>query len=168
MVWVNKVQLCFINYCVQTDTLHYVPPYFPFYIVLQQHNQNKILYICSHLKTASLCTKTTIKSVSAPLHALGEGGRQKGKAGGEGEVVEKEEAEVVRRKGEAGDEGKVAPTLGIAVGAGKSSAAERGKTEEGGSGGRGSGEAEGGRGFWRAGGCTGDGGTGGEGETGSC
>lgn len=45
--------------------------------------------------------------------------------------------------------------------------AERGKTEGGGSGGRGSGDAEEGRRFWRVGRCTGDGETGEEGGTGS-
>lgn len=34
---------------------------FPFYIVLQQHNQNKTLYMYSHLETASLCTKNYYK-----------------------------------------------------------------------------------------------------------
>lgn len=58
--------------------------------------------------------------------------------------------------------------LGTAVVVGKSSEAARGKTEEGGSGERGSGEAEEGRRFWRAGRCTGDGETCEGGETGSC
>lgn len=101
----------------------------------------------SHLKTASLCTKTTIKTVSAPRHALGEGRGEKGKAEVEGEVVETEAGEAARRKGEAGGEGKGVLWVGIAAVAGKSRAVERGTTEGGGSGERGSGDAEGGRRF---------------------
>lgn len=113
----------------------------------------------SRLKTASLYTKTTIKS--APLHASGETRGQKGKAEGEEAVVEKEEGEVARRKGEAVGEGKAALTFGMPSGT-SWVAAVRGKTEEGGRGGeRGSGDAEKGR-------CRGDGETGEEGETGRC
>lgn len=126
------------------------------------------MYIYDRLKTVSLCTKTTIKPVSAPLHALGEGRGQKGKAEGEEEVVGKGEEEAVRRREEVGDEGKVVLRFGIAVGAGMSWVAERGKTDVGGSGEKGSGDAEGGRRFWHAGPCTGDGETGEGGETGSC
>ncbi len=82
--------------------------------------KNKTLYIHGCLKTVSLCTKTTIKSVSAPLHALGEGKGLKRKAEGEEEVEEKEEEEAARRKGGAGDEGKVALRFGIVAVAGKS------------------------------------------------
>ena len=63
-----------------------VPPPVHFYITLQQHSQNKILHIYSHLKTASVCTKTTIKSASVPLHASGEGRGPRGRAAGEVEV----------------------------------------------------------------------------------
>lgn len=126
------------------------------------------MYIYDRLKTVSLCTKTTIKPVSAPLHALREGRGQKGKAEGEEEGVEKEEEEAVRRWEEAGDEGKAALRFGIVVESGKSWVVERGKTDGGGSGEKGSGDAEGGRRFWHAGPCTGGGETGEEGETGSC
>lgn len=51
----------------------------------------------SHLKTAPLCTKTTIKSASAPLHALGEGRRRRGRVAGEEEAGEEEEGEAARR-----------------------------------------------------------------------
>lgn len=78
---------------------------------------------------------------------MGKGSGQREKAEVEAEVVE----EAAKRKGEAGDEGKVALRVGIAVVAGKSRAVERGKTEEAGSGERGSGGAVGGRRFWRAG-----------------
>lgn len=116
----------------------------------------------SHLKTASLCTKTTIKSVSAPLQALDEGRGQKGRAE-EGEEVEEEEegeVETVRKKEEEGGEEKavterVEPVLvlkfGIGVVAGKSWEAERGKTEGGGRGERRSAGAVGGRSFWHNG-----------------
>lgn len=49
------------------------------------------------------------------------------------------------------DEGKVVPGFGIAAVAGTSWVVEGGKTEAAGSGERGSGDAEGGRRFWRAG-----------------
>lgn len=119
----------------------------------------KTLYIYSHLKTASLCTKTTIKAVSDLLRALDEGRGQKGKVE-EGEEVEKEEegeAEIVRRKEEEAGEGKAVtegaePALvlrfGIAVVVGKSWEAERGKTEGGGRGERRSAGAVAGRRFW--------------------
>lgn len=93
--------------------------------------------------------KTTIKSVSAPLHASGERGGQKGRVEEEEEVEEKAEGEAARRKEEEAGEGKT--EVGIVVVAGKSWAAEGGKTEVGGSGEERSGDAEGGRRCWRAG-----------------
>lgn len=68
------------------------------------------------------------------------------------------EAEIVRRKAEEGGEGKTEtegaePALVLRFGtvAGRSWVGERGKTEAGGSGERGSGDAVGGRRFWRTG-----------------
>lgn len=87
------------------------------------------------------------------------------KAEEEEAAVEKEEGEAARRKEGAGDGGKVVLRFDIA---GKSWAVERGRTEEEGSGERGSGDAEGGRRFWHVGRCTGGGETGEEGETASC
>lgn len=49
--------------------------------------------------------KTTIKSVSAPLHASGERGGQKGRVEEEEEVEEKAEGEAARRKEEEVGEG---------------------------------------------------------------
>lgn len=80
-------------------------------------------------------------------------------------MVEMEEGEAARSKEGAGGGGKVVLRFGIG---GKSLVVERGKTEEGGSGERGSGDAEGGRRFWRVGRCTADGETGEGGGAGSC
>lgn len=68
------------------------------------------------------------------------------------------EVETVRRKVEEGDESKTemegdepALVLRFGIVVGRSQAGKRGKTEGGGSGERGSGNAEGGRSFWHTG-----------------
>lgn len=110
-------------------------------MVLQQHNQNKTLYIYSPLKTASVCTKTTIKS--APLHAVGGGRGRRGRAEGGEEVGAEGEGEAARRSEEVAGEGKSvasgaepAPVLrfGTAAAGGKKRAAGGGTTEGGGRG----------------------------------
>lgn len=143
-----------INYCVQTDTSAY------FYIDGTAQIKNLIYTLKFFLKTkTSFCTKSTIKSVPAALHAERE---MKGNAGGEGEVAGEE-----KRKGEAEGKGKVALEFGTGAEAGTSLATERGTTVGVENGGRGS-EAVAGRGsrLWGVGSCNGEPGE--EGGPGSC
>lgn len=134
------VHLCFITFPYR----HAPRPSssFTFNTVLQD-NQNKALYIYSHLKSSPLYTKITRKSVSAPLQALGEGKRQKGKIEAEEEEEEAEEGQAVRKTEEEGDEettvtGGAEPAtmlrFGIVIAVGKNRVAVRQKTEEGGRG----------------------------------
>lgn len=134
-----------INYCVQTDTSAY------FYIDGTAQIKNLIYtLIFFFLKTkTSFCTKSTIKSVPAALHAERE---TKGNAGGEGGAAGEE-----RRKGEAEGKGKGALEFGTGAEAGTSPATERGTTAGGENGGRGS-EAVAGREsrLWGVGSCNGE------------
>lgn len=155
-----QVQLCLINYdAVSIPIVVLVISFVHCFTTTQP--KLKTLYIHSRLKTASLCTKTTIKSASAPPHALGEEKGQRGKAEGVEEVEEGEEGEAARtRKEGEGGEGKAGregaePALvlrfGTVVGGGKGQVVVRGKTEGGGRGEGRSLGAEGGRRFWQTG-----------------
>lgn len=119
----------------------------------RRHSQNKkdLIYtlIFFFKNKDTFCTKSTIKSVPAALHAERE---TKGNAAGEGEAAGGE-----RRKGEAEGKGTVAPEFGTGAEAGTSPAIEGGTTAGAESGGRGS-EAAAGRGsrLWGAGSCNGE------------